>query len=223
MTKAVIFDMFETLITHYRSPLYFGAQMAEDAGIPKEQFLTMWRATEKDRTMGRLTLEDVLTSILQAHGRYSPELLHCMTQRRTAVVESCFDHLHPEIFPLLTALKERGIAVALISNCFSEEAQVIRRCILLPFFDGVYLSYEQGAAKPDLEIYRRCMADLGVTAAECVYVGDGGSRELEAAQMLGMKAVQAVWYLREGITPSQPRSDFPQAKSPVDVLTFLNH
>ncbi len=30
MTRAVIFDMFETLITHYHSPLYFGAQMAAE-------------------------------------------------------------------------------------------------------------------------------------------------------------------------------------------------
>ncbi len=36
MTQAVIFDMFETLITHYQSPLYFGAQMAMDAGIPED-------------------------------------------------------------------------------------------------------------------------------------------------------------------------------------------
>ena len=32
MIRAVIFDMFETLITHYKCPLYFGAQMAADAG-----------------------------------------------------------------------------------------------------------------------------------------------------------------------------------------------
>ena len=30
MIKAVIFDMFETLITHFKSPLYFGKQIAED-------------------------------------------------------------------------------------------------------------------------------------------------------------------------------------------------
>ena len=39
MIRAVIFDMFETLITHYNSPLYFGKQMAEDAGIPENRFL----------------------------------------------------------------------------------------------------------------------------------------------------------------------------------------
>ena len=31
MIKAVIFDMYETLITHYDSPLYFSMHMAADA------------------------------------------------------------------------------------------------------------------------------------------------------------------------------------------------
>ena len=34
--KAVIFDMYETLITLFESPVYFSTQMAEDAGIPEE-------------------------------------------------------------------------------------------------------------------------------------------------------------------------------------------
>ena len=46
MRKAVIFDMYETLITHYESPLYFGTQMAHDAGIEEEKFLKLWRTKE---------------------------------------------------------------------------------------------------------------------------------------------------------------------------------
>lgn len=38
MIRAVIFDMYETFITLYESPLYFGTQMAADAGIPEEGF-----------------------------------------------------------------------------------------------------------------------------------------------------------------------------------------
>lgn len=45
--KAVIFDMYETLITLFDSPLYFGTQMASDAGIAEERFQETWRAEEK--------------------------------------------------------------------------------------------------------------------------------------------------------------------------------
>lgn len=59
MIHAVIFDMFETLITHYQSPLYFGKQIAEDAGIDTDRFQMLWSPTEYDRSIGRLTFEEV--------------------------------------------------------------------------------------------------------------------------------------------------------------------
>ena len=52
MVKAVIFDMYETLITHYHSPLYFSAQIAADAGIPVDKFQALWRPVEQKRTLG---------------------------------------------------------------------------------------------------------------------------------------------------------------------------
>ena len=36
--KAVIFDMYETLITLFDSPLYFRTQMASDVGIAEGRF-----------------------------------------------------------------------------------------------------------------------------------------------------------------------------------------
>ena len=37
--QAVIFDMYETLVTQFCSPLYYGTQIAEDLGLsPSEIF-----------------------------------------------------------------------------------------------------------------------------------------------------------------------------------------
>ncbi|MBQ8231438.1 MAG: HAD family hydrolase [Lachnospiraceae bacterium] len=223
MVRAVIFDMFETLITHYNSPLYFGAQMAKDAGIPEEKFQALWRPTEHDRAIGKLTLEEALEQILKENQCYSEKLLKQLTAKRIAAKEECFRHLHQEIVPMLSEIKEKGFLVGLISNCFSEEADVIRRSVLFPYFDAVYLSYEQGVQKPDEEIFRRCMDGLTVKAEECVYVGDGGSSELETTGKLGMKAVQAVWYLKEGTTqPTGRKQGFVQIEKPLDVLKYLD-
>lgn len=77
--------------------------------------------------------------------------------------------------------------------------------------------------KPDEEIFRRCIEELSVKAEQCVYVGDGGSKELEAAGKLGMKAVQAVWYLKEGtMQPVGRKNDFLQMERPLDVLNCLD-
>ncbi|MDE6698901.1 MAG: HAD family hydrolase [Lachnospiraceae bacterium] len=72
----------------------------------------------------------------------------------------------------------------------------MRQSELFPYFDAVLLSCEQGIQKPDEEIFIRCIEQLHVKPEECLYVGDGGSRELETARKLGMTAAQAVWYLR---------------------------
>ena len=223
MVKAIIFDMFETLITHYNSPVYFGAQMAEDAGIEVNQFQALWRPTEHDRTIGKVTVDEVVEMILRKNNCYSREMVKRIVDKRIATKEACFKHLHPEIIPMLLQLKGQGILVGLISNCFSEEAYVIRNSELFPYFDAVYLSYEQGVQKPDVEIYRRCLQELSVKAEECLYVGDGGSYELETARSLGMHALQAVWYLKEGTAqPAMRKTEFKQLESPMEILDFLN-
>lgn len=223
MIKAVIFDMYETLITHYDCPLYFGAQMAVDAGISEEQFQSLWRATDSERTIGKMTFEQVIEMILRENHCFNQNVLDKIVEKRKETKRECFRHLHPEIIPMLDTLKKQGLYIGLISNCFSEEVEVIKESELFPYFDVPLLSYEQGVKKPDEEIFIRCMDRLAVKAEECLYVGDGGSYELEAARKIGMKAVQAVWYFKEGTyQPCGRKKEFLQAETPLQVLEYLN-
>ena len=222
MIKAVIFDMYETLITLFDSSLYFGTQMAADAGIAEEKFQKIWRAEEKNRTIGKVTLEELLEKILRENNCFSEEKMNTILKKRIHCKEEAFEHLHIEIIPMLKALKEKGILIGLISNCFSEEAMVIKKSVLYPFFDAACLSFDEGLQKPDLAIFERCIEKLGVKADECLYVGDGGSYELEAARALGMQAVQAVWYLKEGTNqPSRRKADFEHMEKPMDVIKIF--
>ena len=223
MIKAVIFDMFETLITHFKSPLYFGKQIAEDMGIPENKFREIWDPTDYARTIGKMTLEEVFEQILRASDKYDPELVQSLADKRTASKIECFNHLHEEILTMFEKLKKQGYKVGLISNCYFEEATVIKDSVLWQYFDVACLSCEMGVAKPEEEIFRRCVEELGVTCEECLYVGDGGSRELETARHLGMKPVQAVWYLQQGTKqPVWRKPEFLQAESPLCVLDYLN-
>ena len=58
--QAVIFDMYETLVTQLQSPLYYGTQIAQDLGLAPEAFLPEWRNTEEDRATGKQTFEEVM-------------------------------------------------------------------------------------------------------------------------------------------------------------------
>lgn len=223
MIRAVIFDMYETLITHYACPLYFGAEMAADAGVDEASFLALWRATDEARTMGRMTLEQALRDIFRGLPvRDGEATVQRLCSRRLATKRECFRHLHPGVLPMLDGLRDAGLRIGLISNCYDEEAVAIRESVLFPYFDAAMLSCEQGIGKPDPAIFERCMEALDVTAKECLYVGDGGSRELETARSLGMTVMQALWYMTDN--PMQtvaPKAGFPLLKDPTQVMRYI--
>lgn len=222
MIKAVVFDMFETLITHFKSPLYFGNQIASDAGLSEADFRRYWDATGDDRTVGKMTLEEALTLAFKGNGCYTDELLERVVSKRIETKKDCFRHLHPEIVPMMRALKARGIKTGLISNCFSEEVAVIKESELYPYFDAPMFSFEQGIKKPEREIFERCLAALGVAPCECLYVGDGGAHELEVARDVGMTPYQATWYFTEGAAPPTGRlEDFPELTHPLELLEHI--
>ncbi len=218
--RAVIFDMYETLVTQLASPLYYGAQIAQDLGLTAEAFLPGWRRTEEARATGKLTFESVLEDLMKDHGIWSPAAFQRVVNRRIAIQADCFFHLHPQILPMLQELKNRGIQIGLITNCFSEEARLIRESELFSYFDVPCLSWELGIRKPDPAIFHRCMELLDIPPENCLYVGDGGSRELETARSIGMQAVQATWYRKAGFEKYQAdiRPEFPQIPEPIQLL-----
>ena len=222
--QAVIFDMYETLVTQFCSPLYYGTQIALDLGLDPGAFLPGWRRTEEARATGKLTFEETMEQLMKAHDIYTPQLHSRVAAKRMAIQKDCFSHLHPAVIPVLTALKEQGIKIGLITNCFSEEAKLIRESELFSFFDVPCLSWEEGVRKPDPSIFLTCLRKLGIPAEQCLYVGDGGSMELETARSIGMQAVQATWYRQEAFEEKQAaiRPGFAQIADPMQLLEIIN-
>ncbi|MBQ9764828.1 MAG: HAD-IA family hydrolase [Lachnospiraceae bacterium] len=222
MIKAVIFDMFETLITHYESPLYMGKQIAGDIGISEQRFREIWDTTDDDRTLGKKTFEEVIEESLRVNNCYSDDLLEKIVSKRRMSKIECFKHMHPEIVPMFRSLKEMNIKIGLITNCYYEERDAIMNSILFDYFDVVCMSCELGMKKPEEEIFQRCVRELSVVPRECLYVGDGGSLELEAARSLNMHPIQAAWYFKDGVNQQTKRkTEFVQAESPMDVISEI--
>jgi len=222
MIKAVIFDMYETLITLFESPMYFSKDMSKDAGIDPAVFKDAWSKTEKDRTLGSVTYEEVVEKIMRDNDCFTEEKLQLLSKKRTESKAEVFNHMNPEILPMLDSLKEKGIKIGLISNCFSEEAKVIKESVLFPYFDAAMLSFDEKISKPDNRIFIRCINKLEVEAEECLYIGDGGSQELETASALNMKTAQATWYLKDGFEQPVSRLEgFTHLETPMDVLKIL--
>ena len=225
MIKAVIFDMFETLITLFTEHTYFGEDAASDAGVDPVLYRKVWHENEKDRTTGKMTIEEGIGETLKKLGVYSDELLKTIVGKRLFALQETFDQIPDESVQLLEELKKRGIKVGLITNTFSDERNLIRSSKLFPLFDATRISYEEGVLKPDPSMYLSIMEELGVTPEECLYVGDGGSKELFAARDIGMKALQASWFRELAFEPHIPcpvLPEFPQVMRQLDVLDHLS-
>ena len=107
MIKGVIFDMFETLVTHYKSPLYFGSEIADDLGINKRDFLKIWDEYEEERTIGKVDLEFVLSDILTRYNKYSLDAIRFVVEKRVKIKQQCFENISEEIVAMLDILKKR--------------------------------------------------------------------------------------------------------------------
>lgn len=214
MIKAVIFDMYETLVTLNSDITYFGADISNDTNIPKEKFLDTWNSYEYDRTVGNITLKELLTIILKENNCYSDSLLNELVNKRYESRKLPFNNLHPEIIPMLDLLKEKNIKIGLISNSYNEERDTIKDSILFPYFNATCFSYEERIMKPNKDIFEKMVNKLNVSFSECIYVGDGGSSELEVATNLKMKALKANWYINRDL-------DFTNINSPMEVLNYV--
>ena len=215
--KAVIFDMFETLVTLHSVPRYFGRNVAADLGADIDEFYPLWHETEEARSKGKMDFEKSLYWIGERTHYAHPERIPEAVEKRHAFKTESLQKVEYRIVSLLRELKERGYKVALISNCFLEEAEAIRASVLAPFFDAMLLSCEQGVQKPEHEIFERCLAELAVAPEDCLYVGDGGSQELETARAFGMKTLQAGWFVKNE-QEDWRKEGFASATAPEEVL-----
>ncbi len=224
MIKAVIFDMFETLVSLFEGKAYFGEDMAADIGVSYDVFRDPWHATEDDRTLGKVTIEEGIGEALRVVGAFSEENVRLLAGKRRASLDDTFSAIPKESDLLLQHLHDKGIKTGLISNCFSDEAEYIRKCRLYPLLEKAMLSYEQGIGKPDPAIYIKILEELDVLPEECLYVGDGGSNELFTAGEIGMKPVQALWYrpiMYEPHVPSPVYEEFLHAETQKDIESYL--
>ncbi len=117
-------------------------------------------------------------------------------------------HVPPELTPgaaeAVRELASLGVALGIISNTGRTPGVILRRLLerhdLLRHFTAVSYSDEVGYRKPDPEIFRRTLAELGVEAGEAAHVGDNPIADVQGAQGAGMRGVHYAAAGRPGAT-----------------------
>jgi putative hydrolase of the HAD superfamily len=189
---AVVFDFYGTLTPISPSEAWASnaVRLASVMGVPPEELSRALEESFPERISG--ALGDVLQTMQAIAGRLgvmlTDEQLSEAAQTRRAVQESMFA-LRPEALGVIGTLRDRGLRVGLVSDCTSELPDAWPRLALAPLVDAPVFSCVEGTRKPDPHLFRKAAADLGTDPVRCVYVGDGGGRELTGASAVGMRAV----------------------------------
>jgi putative hydrolase of the HAD superfamily len=91
--------------------------------------------------------------------------------------------------PALTALRARGVRLAIVSNFDGRLTRICEGLGIAASFDTIVMSGRVGTAKPDPRIFAVALQRLGVSAAETAHVGDSPREDVQGARSAGLQAI----------------------------------
>jgi putative hydrolase of the HAD superfamily len=189
---AVIFDLFGTLI-HTVTPDDYGVmldEVAEALGVNADAFSTTWRAMVDERESGKLGgIEELLATTATEAGRVASANEIAAAGKRWLEIASGWLTPRDDARATLEAIRATGARVGLLSNCSAEVPPLWPSAGMADLFDHLVFSCDVGAMKPAPAVYEAATDGLGVDPARCMFVGDGGARELTGAAAVGMHGV----------------------------------
>lgn len=190
MFRGVIFDLFHTLT---------GLE-SESSGLPWTADVLridrrVWDDLLTARSRGRLAGDErdpyeIVRSLAHA---VDPAIPEARIREALAIRIQRFRNSLTRVpagnVETLTRLRAAGLRLGLISNADVMEVAAWPDSPLAGLFDVAIFSCDVGCVKPEPLIYRKCLDALGLSAAECLFVGDGGSNELSGAREVGLSTV----------------------------------
>jgi len=232
VTRAVLFDLDDTLFDHAH------ATRAALAGLQaSEPALGVWDSAELERRHATI-LEAMHVEVLA--GRVSIERARAERFRRLLLEADAVDRIDaratdlarsyretyesawrpvPGALPLLAAIKEDGLAVAVVTNNLTaEQTMKIERVGLAPLVDALVTSEAVGAPKPDSRIFAAALEKVGARAIETVMVGDAWAADIEGARAAG---IRPIWLNRHGAASRDPGVAAVSSLEPIEVLLAL--
>jgi putative hydrolase of the HAD superfamily len=189
---AVIFDFFATLTPG--TPERVWAEHTARSAVPLGVDVAAWRKILNDSFPERATgaLGDLPATFRELARRngVAPDdhaLAAACAARRAAQLELFV--FREDALDVLAKIRARGLRLGVLSDCTSELSEAWSQLPVAGLVDARVLSCEVGRRKPDPELFAMIARQLGVAPAECLYIGDGGGRELTGASACGMRAV----------------------------------
>jgi len=196
--RSIIFDLFHTLTSAdvVRLP---GKSTSEILGISRADWDRQLLLYSDDRLRGKLTNPFAIIEKM-AHA-IDPQIpagvIEEAVENRIERFRYALSNVEETTICTLEKLKQAGKLLGLISNADVNEIAGWEDSPLRTYFNSVVFSCKVGYVKPEKEIYEIALKELGVTAEDVLYVGDGGSDELLGAKNTHMKTVLTTHVIKQ--------------------------
>jgi putative hydrolase of the HAD superfamily len=217
MARACLIDVYDTILKSVFIDRV--TSLADPLGINVEGWLAEFEKTRDDRDRGRITTAEAFDRSLRGCGIETADGLVDDLMRRDTEYSYAHTRLYDDTVPFLNWLRAQGLLIALVSNCADTTRGLLERLGVIPLVDAVVLSCEVGSAKPSPEIYVTALADLGVAAADAVFIDD------QPAFCMGAEAVgvRPIRIARDGTNGAVGGDgwDFPVVHSLLDAKSLL--
>ncbi len=99
-------------------------------------------------------------------------------------------YLYDDTVPALTALREAGYRLGLVSNWSWGLDAVLEATGLAPLLDCTVISARAGYRKPHPAIYALALDALGLSAGDVIFVGDNPHADVDGPLAVGIAPVQ---------------------------------
>jgi HAD superfamily hydrolase (TIGR01509 family) len=219
MIAAVLFDLYETLITESALRPTRASSLASTLGVEEKAYRAEWKKRRPRIVRGDMSFVDALAEISQSlTGQVDVATIQRIRGERIREKAAAYAQIDENIRTLIAGLSRRGIRLGVISNGFDEDIVGWSECSLAPSVQCTMFSCLEHVAKPDPEIYLRAIHRLGAEPSATVYIGDGADNELLGAERAGLRPGRAAWFVRD--TPGQAM--WPELTNEEDVLSFID-
>jgi HAD superfamily hydrolase (TIGR01509 family) len=217
VVRGALVDVYDTILKSVFTERVL--TLAEPLGIDVRDWLAEFIKTRDDRDRGRISTAAAFDRALRGCGIEPTDGLVEDLMQRDAEFSYAHTRLYDDTVPFLSWLREQGTLIALVSNCADTTRGLLEHLGVIPLVDAVVLSCEVGSMKPSPEIYVTALADLGIAAADAVFIDDQPTFCL-GAEAVGVRPIQIARDSADNAVGGAGW-DFPVVHSLLDVKSLL--
>jgi len=214
VTKAVIFDLDGTLLN-----------TLDDLHASVSYALNVLSLPPRTQDETRLAVGDGIGNLIARSiegGKNSPCFEECLSlfsdyyQKHSAIRTAPY----PEILPLLTVLRQKGILIGVVSNKIDSAVQALTHRYFEGLIDCAVGEREGVRRKPAPDSLLHCLEALGIPPENALYIGDS-EQDVLTAQNAKVPCLSVTWGFRDKSTllASGGRAF---VDTPSDILSYLN-